>query len=92
MEVVETRQRGEYQPGTKKVFVKFAGRTRQPQEVFVGPGTSASELLEHLGLRGNEFQISKGTPGTVFGRDEIVYPQIEDGDLIYCTSIVDAGD
>lgn len=74
----------------KQVTVKFASGAR-PAEIFqVPPGATAAELLQQLGL-GRDFCLSKGTPDSVFGMDEPLYPQIQDGDLLFVTSRVDAG-
>ena len=77
--------------GLKRVLVKFVGGTRDPQEVFIGPGTTASDLLRELKLDANGFFISKGTADTMFGKDETLYPSLEDGGLVYVSSRVDAG-
>ena len=84
-------QKTEQQEGMKRILVKFVGGTRQPQEVFIGPGTTASDLLVELGLDRNGFYVSKGTADTTFGVDEALYPSLRDGDLLYVSSQVDAG-
>jgi hypothetical protein len=77
--------------GLKRILVKFVGGTRDPQEVFIGPGTTAADLLRELKLDTNGFFVSKGTADTMFGRDETLYPLLEDGGLVYVSSRVDAG-
>ena len=84
-------QNAEQQPGLKRILIKFAGGTRPPQEVFIGPGTTTTDLLKELKLDSKGFFISKGTADTTFGADEILYPLLEDGDLLYVSSHVDAG-
>ncbi len=79
------------QPGMKRILIKFAGGLKPPQEVMIGPGTNSFDLLNQLGLDGTGYQLSKGTPDSTFGTDEILYPNINDGDLLYVTSMVDAG-
>jgi len=76
----------------KRILVKFVGGTRDPQEVFIGPGTTTADLLRELSLDANGFFVSKGTADTMFGADESLYPQLEDGGLIYVSSRVDAGE
>jgi len=49
-----------------------------------------SNVLE-LKLDTNGFFVSKGTADTMFGADEILYPLMEDGGLVYVSSRVDAG-
>jgi hypothetical protein len=77
--------------GLKRILVKFVGGTRTPQEVFIGPGTTASDLLKELKLDKNGFFVSKGTADTMFGADESLYPLLDDGGLVYVSSRVDAG-
>ena len=77
--------------GLKRILVKFVGGTRDPQEVFIGPGTTTTDLLRELKFDANGFFISKGTADTMFGADEILYPLLEDGGLVYVSSRVDAG-
>jgi hypothetical protein len=81
----------ERRQGTKRILVKFVGGRREPQEVFVGSGTTTSDLLSELGLDSTSYFISKGTAETTFGPDEILYPLLADGDLLYVSSMVDAG-
>ncbi len=73
----------------KLVSIKAAGGGHT-SSAFITPGTTAADILTRLGLT-NEFQISRGTPDSVFGHDEPVYGQIRDGDLLFVTSRVDAG-
>lgn len=81
----------EQQEGMKRILIKFVGGTRQPQEVFIGPGTTAADLLIELSLDKKGFYVSKGTADTTFGIDETLYPSLKDGDLLYVSSQVDAG-
>jgi len=90
MQFTDTYPRDEFQDG-KRVLVKFSGGTKPAQDVVIGPGTNASDLFNHLGLKGNEFLLSKGTTDTVFGADEALYPQISDGESLYATTSVEAG-
>ncbi|MHA2069252.1 MAG: hypothetical protein ACXABY_33245 [Candidatus Thorarchaeota archaeon] len=80
----------EIQAGAKLVTVKFASGLRAPETITVLPGTTATEVLTNLGL-GTEFQLSKGTPDSVFALDEPIYPHLKDGDLLFASSRVDAG-
>jgi hypothetical protein len=77
--------------GLKRILVKFVGGTRPPQEVFLGPGTTTSDLLAQLKLDRRGFFVSKGTADSTFGMDESLYPLLHDGDLVYVSSHVDAG-
>lgn len=91
MEMQHTDQYSDFQQGLKRILVKFAGGTRQPQEVLIGPGTTTSDLLNELKLDRNGFFVSKGTADSTFGIDETLYPLLRDGDLVYVSSHVDAG-
>jgi hypothetical protein len=78
--------------GLKRAVVKFTGGRRAPQEILVGPGTTVADLLMGIGLSTTGFLLGKGTGDTVFGKDENLYPRIGEGDVIYCTANVDAGE
>jgi hypothetical protein len=91
MEFQANEQQEDSQSGLKRILVKFVGGTRQPQEVFIGPGTTTSDLLTQLKLDKRGFFISKGTADSTFGIDENLYPALRDGDLVYVSSQVDAG-
>ena len=89
---LQTMPRGqEAQSGLKRILVKFVGGTRPPQEVFLGSGTTAADLLAELNLDRTGFFISKGTADSTFGLDENLYPSLQDGDLLFVSSHVDAG-
>lgn len=72
-------------------MVKFPGSSKNPIQLLVPPGATASELLQHLGLKPGDFIVSKGSADTVFGKDEPLHPALSDGDCLYVTSAVDAG-
>lgn len=78
------------QENAKLVTVKAASSNMAPTTLTIAPGITAGEALRRLGL-GPDYQLSKGTPDTVFGQDEPLYPGIQDGDLLFVTSRVDAG-
>lgn len=91
MEIQTTNNNRNTDQRLKRILIKFVGGTRDPQEVFIGPGTTTADLLTELKLDTNGFFVSKGTADSVFGADEILYPLLEDGGLIYVSSRVDAG-
>ena len=91
MEIQRIDKDNDLQQGMKQILVKFVGGTREPQEVFIGPGTTAADLLRELKLDNDGFFVSKGAADTIFGVDEILYPSLEDGGLVYVSSRVDAG-
>lgn len=74
----------------KLVTVKFVGGNRPHETFMVMPGTKPQDLLRQMNL-GVDFQLSKGTPDTVFGIEESIYGQLQDGDLLFVSSRVDAG-
>ena len=92
METLRTENDSNTEQGLKRILVKFVGGTKDPQEVFIGPGTTTADLLRELKLDTNGFFVSKGTADTMFGDNENLYPQLEDGGLIYVSSRVDAGE
>jgi hypothetical protein len=74
----------------KRVMIKFSGGVKPPQYAIIGPGTTTWELLRHLGLS-RDYTLSAGTSNTTFGLNEVLYPLINDGDLLFASSHVDAG-
>ncbi len=92
MELQKTEQQQDLQEGLKRILVKFVAGEKPPQEVFIGPGTTATDLFIELGLDKTRFVISRGTVDTTFGVDEVLYPSLQDGDLVYVSSHIDAGD
>jgi hypothetical protein len=91
MELQTHEQPSDVQPGLKRILVKFVGGTRPPQEVFLGPGSTSSDVLGQLKLDRRGFFISKGPADSTFGLDENLYPSLLDGDMVYVSSHVDAG-
>ena len=91
MALEETGRNTGDEQGLKRILVKFVGGTKAPQEVFIGPGTTAADLLRELDLDPNGFFVSRGTADTMFGGGESLYPLLEDGGLVYVSSRVDAG-
>ncbi len=79
------------QPGEKRVLVKFAGTNKQPVPISVGPGVNSLELLRHFGLLGNDYEVLDKSGHKVYGDYETLYPQVRDGELIYVSPHVDAG-
>ena len=75
----------------KRVLVKYTGGTKPPQEALIGPGTTTDDLLNHLNLSAQDFNLSRGTGDSIFGMKEPLYDKLIDGDLLFVTSRVDAG-
>lgn len=74
----------------KRVTIKFVGGQRASETIALQPGNTAGDVLQELGLDHN-FTISPDGSNTTFGRDETVYGEVEDGDVLFVTSVVDAG-
>ena len=76
---------------TKSIGVKFVGATRATETVTLVPGNTTHDVLTKLEL-GADFQLSDARkPELVFKPDDVLYALIEDGDLVHCSSTVDAG-
>ena len=84
------RFEGDRPTEAKLITVKFPSGVKEAEQLLVLPGNTAKEILKKLELDG-QYQLSKGSPDTIFGIDENLYPRIEEGDLLFVTSKVDAG-
>ena len=74
----------------KSLAVKIAGSEREPLDITIKPGTTAGEILTQLNLEG--YLLSTGANSRqFFGEDEIVYPQVIDGDKLYATTPAEVG-
>jgi hypothetical protein len=78
--------------GLKRILAKFVSGDEAPQEVLIGPGTTTADLLRELKKDASNFSVSKGAADTIFGDNEVIYPQLEDGDLVYVASRLTAGE
>lgn len=78
--------------GPKRVLVKFHAGTRPPQEVLVSQETTTRDLLNALTLAPEHFVIYRDSLDTTFGVEEELYPQMIDGDLVFASTKVDAGE
>ncbi len=77
--------------GMKRQLIKFVGGEREPEEVMVGVGTTAGDVLSAIQLSPMDFCLSHGSADSVFANDENLYPLISDGGLLYAGSRADAG-
>jgi hypothetical protein len=73
----------------KQAAVRIAGSTREPQNITIHPGTTASEILRQLGLDG--YLLSAKGSEVYYGDDENVYEQVSDGALLYATTPAEVG-
>jgi len=75
---------------SKLVTLKWVGGNGHQEFVDVFPGNSAGEILQRVGLDG-DFILTNSDRTHAFGFDEVIYPDIRDGDLLYVSSEVSAG-
>ena len=76
----------------KRILVKYIGGGQEPKEVIIGPGCTCNDLLTNLKLYGSDYSLSlDGSPTTAFRLNQPIYPKIEDGEILYISSNVDAG-
>ena len=92
MGIPELFQTNEIQSGIKRVRVKFSGGERKPEDVVIGPGTTSAELLDALEMDKSDFLVGKGTADSIFAKEEPLYPAIADGENLYITPTVEAGE
>ena len=77
---------------TKTVAIKFVGLSNRATETLqIDVGTTAADMLTSLGL-GTGFQLSDAKAQTnVFRANDNVYARVDDGAMLYCSAMVDAG-
>jgi hypothetical protein len=74
----------------KRIAVKIAGSEREPLDTTIKPGTTSADILTQLNLQG--YLLSTGPNSShFFGDDELVYPQVTDGDKLWATTPADVG-
>lgn len=64
----------------------------ESEEIEIEPGTTASDILQHLGLE--DYRLRR--PGSedaedFFAHDENVYTAVQDGDVLQCTNKMPVG-
>ena len=76
---------------TKNIAIKYVGGIKATETIQLAPGNTTHDVLTKLGL-GADYQLSDARkPELVFKPDDVLYAQVEDGDLVHCSSTVDAG-
>lgn len=75
----------------KQIAVKAVGGQRATVTEVIAPGTTTRDLLRKIGLDGGGFEISDNTGVRIFDIDEVIYPLVQDGDLLHVSACVDAG-
>jgi hypothetical protein len=75
---------------TKRIAVKVAGSEQGLHDITLKPGTTASDILTQLNLQG--YLLTTGPNSSHFyGDDELVYPNVADGDKLWATTPADVG-
>jgi len=72
-----------------KAIVVIAAGSGDHHDLAIEPGTTASDVLEQLGLNG--FTLSKDQGQHVFGANENIYTEVDDGEKLYAASKTDVG-
>jgi hypothetical protein len=75
----------------KTALVKFSGGNREPAEVIIGPGTMTLDLLNHLGMDNKDYSVSHNSSNKYLGPNDMLFEEIQNGDLLFVTSKADAG-
>ena len=76
---------------TKSIAIKFVGSSRATETLKILPGTTVAEVLRKLDL-GPGYELSDAqNRDVVFHAGDVLYARVEDGDLLYASSLVDAG-
>ncbi len=75
---------------TKSIGLKKVGGNEPAITLAITPGTTAMDILQELGL-GPGFELSDASNSQVFGRDDVVYAMVRDGDMLHCSANVVAG-
>ena len=70
-------------PDTSKRAAVIVGD--QVRDVSIAPGTTAGDVLQHLGLRPGDFWIS-GKSGEPLGTEETLFDKVPDGGKLYASS------
>ncbi len=75
----------------KQIGVKFIGSQRPTETLTILPGTTTRDILNSLDLNSG-FQLSPSNqPETVFNPNDAIFARVEDGDMLACSAMVDAG-
>ncbi len=74
----------------KKQLTVIKAESGQPVDIEIQPGTTAGEILTHIGL-GKGYVLSGGRGQEPFGNDENVYEQVADGSKLYASTPVEVG-
>jgi hypothetical protein len=65
----------------KTIALKILGADREPVDIVISPGSTASDLLTQLGLDG--YLLSAQGSTTYFSPEEVIFDQLQDGDVLY---------
>ena len=75
----------------KEIAIKASGTDSdtEPLDVKLQPGQTAGEVLEGLGLQG--YILSFPNSNRFFGNEEVLYPNVVDGDKLQATTPAKVG-
>jgi hypothetical protein len=68
----------------KEILIKVQGNDEAGFEVPLQPGQTSGEVLEGLGLHG--YILSYPNSTKFFGNEEVLYPNVVDGDKLVATT------
>lgn len=74
----------------KQLLVKHVNGEDEPKMTEIYPGLTVRELKQTLGF-GPDFVLSKGDVQLCFKDDDILYPLVSDGDVLYVSASIKVG-
>lgn len=74
----------------KRLVIKVAGSTGEPQEITIHPGTTTKDVLDSLGLSRN-LLITQDPAGNPFGIDETLWDKVQDGQKLFASPAMEVG-
>jgi hypothetical protein len=73
----------------KRIAVVVVG-TGKIHDKSIKPGTTAGEVLASIPLD-NRYWLAPNADSPFWGRDEVIYPQVQDGQKVLATPKVEVG-
>lgn len=77
---------------SKTISIKMVGAGRPIENRRIEAGTTTRDVLASLSLEGGGFQLSDSTGSRIYGMADNLYAAVEDGALLMCSALVDAGE
>lgn len=76
---------------SKSIAIKFIGAKRPTETIQIVPGTTVADVLSALNLSGG-YQLSDAkNADALFRPTDDIYARVEDGELLYASSFIEAG-